>query len=310
MHVVDSHTGGEPTRVILDGGPDLGSGSLAERARRLGADHAAFCTSVTLEPRGREAMVGALLLEPDDPGCAAAIIYFNAAGPLGMCGHASIGVAVTLSHLGRMAPGSHRIQTPVGAVTVELHSPNEVSVTNVESFRHRQSVVVQVPGHGEVSGDVAWGGNWFFLVKASPLVVEAANIPALTQYCRALQAALAAAGITGRDGAAIDHIELFGHASLAGAHSRNFVLCPDGTYDRSPCGTGSSAKLACLAADGALGPGQAWIQESIVGSTYRLHYAPGVRGGVVVTIRGSAFVTAEATLRFDPQDPFLSGIKL
>lgn len=255
-------------------------------------------------------MVGALLLAPDDESCATAVVYFNGAGLLGMCGHASIGLAVTLRHLGRMALGSHRVQTPVGSVAVELHTPNEVSVTNVESYRHRHAVVVQVPGHGEVVGDVAWGGNWFFLVKAPPLAVVSSNILALTAYCKALQAALNAANVTGRDGAPIDHIELFGEPGVDGAHSRNFVLCPDGTYDRSPCGTGSSAKLACLAADGVLDAGQSWVQESIVGSTYRLHYGPGQHGGIIATIRGSAFVTAEAKLHFDLRDPFLHGIVL
>lgn len=307
MQVIDSHTEGEPTRLILSGGPDLGQGSIAERAARLARDHAGFCRAVLLEPRGHDAMVGALLLPPSEPDCAAGVIYFNPEGNLGMCGHATIGTTVTLAHLGRIGPGRHRLETPVGVVTVDLHDPNLVSLENVESYRHLRAVAVDVPGLGIVTGDVAWGGNWFFLSADAPCALDFDAIPRLTDAAIRVRAALAAQGITGKGGAYIDHIEFFGPSPRADA--RNFVLCPGTAYDRSPCGTGSSAKLACLVADGKLAPGQEWVQESIIGSTYRLRHAPGRAGGVVPTVTGRAWVTGETTLLFDPTDPYAGGIR-
>ncbi|MEP1934381.1 MAG: proline racemase family protein [Roseibium sp.] len=309
MRVIDSHTAGEPTRIVVDGGPELGTGSLADRAARLEAEHIDFCSSVVLEPRGHDAIIGGLLLPPSQPDCAAAVIYFNNLQNLGMCGHATIGLAVTLAHLGRIEPGTHRFETPVGIVEVLLHDANTVSVINIESYRLHKDVTIEVDGHGPVTGDVAWGGNWFFLVKDSPLALTSDNIMPLTDLTLRIRTALEEANVTGADGAWIDHIELFGPAVSEAANSRNFVLCPGGAYDRSPCGTGSSAKLACLAEDGVLAPGQEWIQESVIGSTYCISYQPGHNGGVLPTITGQAFVTAESKLVFDPADPYRSGIR-
>ncbi|MEP2704061.1 MAG: proline racemase family protein [Roseibium sp.] len=310
MRVIDSHTAGEPTRIVVDGGPELGNGSLADRAARLEAEHIDFCSSVVLEPRGHAAIIGGLLLPPSQPDCAAAVIYFNNLQNLGMCGHATIGLAVTLAHQGRIEPGTHRFETPVGIVEVLLHDANTVSVINIESYRLHKDVTIEVDGHGPVTGDVAWGGNWFFLVKDSPLALTSDNIMPLTDLTLRIRSALEEASVTGADGAWIDHIELFGPAESEAANSRNFVLCPGGAYDRSPCGTGSSAKLACLAEDGVLAPGQEWIQESVIGSTYCISYQPGLNGGVIPTITGQAFVTAEANLLFDPADPYRAGIRL
>ncbi|WP_428646994.1 proline racemase family protein [Roseibium sp.] len=309
MRVIDSHTAGEPTRVVLDGGPDLGSGSLAERAARLEAEHLDFCASVVLEPRGHDAVIGALLVPPSDPDCVTGVIYFNNLQNLGMCGHATIGLAVTLAHLGRIAPGRHKFETPVGVVEVTLHDANTASVVNVESYRLHKDVTVEVEGHGPVTGDVAWGGNWFFLVKDSPIALRPSEIRPLTDLTLRVRAALEKAGVTGSEGAWIDHIELFGPPEDPANQSRNFVLCPGGAYDRSPCGTGCSAKIACLAADGVLAPGRDWVQESVIGSTYRVSYQPGTGGGVVPTVTGQAFVTSEATLIFDRSDPYRSGIR-
>lgn len=318
MRVIDSHTEGEPTRVIVAGGPDPGEGPLAVRAATLAANHADLCRAVVLEPRGHDAMVGALLVEPSVPDCAAGVIFFNTIANLGMCGHATIGLVVTLAHLGRLEPGVHRIDTPVGVVEATLQGSNTVSVVNVESDRLAKDVTVEVPGIGPVTGDVAWGGNWFFLVKDSPVPLDSAAIPALTDTCLRIRRALERDGVTGRNGAWIDHIELFGPPTDPAsdpipdpaARARSFVLCPGGAYDRSPCGTGCSAKLACLAADGALAPGEEWVQQSIIGSTYRLSYAPGPTGGVIPTLTGRAFVTGEAQLIFNPADPFAKGIRL
>ncbi|QDY70495.1 proline racemase family protein [Qingshengfaniella alkalisoli] len=310
MHVIDSHTGGEPTRVILDGGPDLGSGPLSARARLLATEHRDLYRAVMLEPRGQVAMVGALLVEPTDPDCVTGVIYFDAEAVLGMCGHGTIGLAATLVHMGRIGPGVHKIETPVGVVSVEVQDPNTIKVTNIESRRTRKGISVEVDGIGTVTGDVAYGGNWFFIVDPSPVRVASDNIRQLTDVTIAVREALIAAGISGDEGAPIDHVIFYGPSDNPDAHSRNFVLCPDNAYDRSPCGTGCSARLACLAADGKLRDGEEILQESVIGSSYRLSYRDGPNDGVIPSITGQAHVMAEARLIFNPADPFRDGIVL
>jgi 4-hydroxyproline epimerase len=310
IRVVDSHTEGEPTRVVLDGGPDLGPGSLAGKLERFRAAHDDFRRSVILEPRGSDALVGALLVEPEDRTCAAGVIFFNNAGFLGMCGHGTIGVAVTLAHLGRIGPGRHRLETPVGTVGIELLDAHEVAIDNVPSWRYRAGVSLDVEGLGSIVGDIAWGGNWFFLVSTPPCDLVPGNIGRLTAAAEAVRRGLVGHRITGADGAEIDHIEFFGPPQAADADSRNFVLCPGGAFDRSPCGTGTSAKIACLAADGKLAPGETWVQESIIGSRFTASYRCGDGGAVIPTIRGRAYVCGEATLIRQPGDPFATGIVL
>jgi len=308
IRIVDSHTGGEPTRLVVAGGPGLGQGPLAERLRRFRSQHDDFRSAVVNEPRGSEVVVGALLCQPVDPSCAAGVIYFNNVGYLGMCGHGTIGLVVTLAHLGKIKPGQHRIETPVGVVSALLHEDGQVTVTNVPSYRLGANVAVEVPGHGKVYGDVAWGGNWFFLVREHSLELTLQNVEGLTAFTWAIRQALLSAGITGKDGAEIDHIELYAPSSLPGVNSRNFVLCPGKAYDRSPCGTGTSAKMACLYADGKLREGQVWKQESIVGSVFEGTIKV-VNGEVHPSIKGAAFVNAEAELILDPRDPFCMGIR-
>jgi len=308
IQVIDSHTGGEPTRLVIGGFPDLGHGSMAERRALLAAEHDAWRTAAVLEPRGSDVVVGALLCEPVAPDAAAGVIFFNNAGYLGMCGHGSIGLVATLAHMGRITAGTHRIETPVGTVTATLHEDGAVSVRNLPACRHLHQVAVEVPGHGTVRGDVAYGGNWFFLVNDHRQRIASDNLAALTAYTSLLRESLAAQGITGADGAEIDHIEIFA-ADDQGADSRNFVLCPGLAYDRSPCGTGTSAKIACLAADGKLAPGEVWRQASVIGSVFEASYVL-EDGQVVPTIRGRAHISAEATLLIEDNDPFGWGIRL
>lgn len=306
LSVIDSHTGGEPTRIVINGAPDLGVGDMATRLAHLRDHHDWLRAATVNEPRGSDVIVGALLCEPVNPACAAGIIFFNNVGYLGMCGHGTIGLIVTLAHLGRIGPGTHRIETPVGEVTAILHPEGDVTVGNVVSYRLAKRVPVSVPGYGLQHGDIAWGGNWFFLVDDHGLAVQLDNLEALNACARAIRWALTRAGITGADGHEIDHIELFGPSEKG--DSRNFVLCPGGAYDRSPCGTGTCAKLACLAADHKLAPGQVFRQESIVGSLFEGYYTAEANG-IRPTIRGSAYITAEATLLLDPRDPFRHGIR-
>lgn len=309
MHVIDSHTGGMPTRVILDGGPDLGSGPLAQRAKALADQHKTFCNSVLCEPRGQAGMVGALLVAPIDPDCVAGVIYFDADAVLGMCGHGTIGLTVTLAHLGRLAEGVHKIETPAGVVTVELHDKNTVSVTNIESRRIHHNITVDVDGQGTMTGDMAYGGNWFFIADA-PLPVIPQNIRALSELSISLREACHCNGIEGPDGQPVDHIILSAPSPNASALRRNFVLCPDDEYDRSPCGTGSSAFVACLAAAGEMAEGEEITLESVIGSAYRLSYQNGPTGGVIPTLTGQAHIMAESKLLFAADDPFKAGIPL
>lgn len=314
MQVIDSHTEGEPTRVIVSGGPDLGSGSLAERAKILATEHKDFYRSVVSEPYGQEAMVGVILVEPVDPDCVAGVIYFDAAAVIGMCGHGTIGVAATLAHMGKIGIGTHKIETPVGVVEVTLSDANTVTVKNVESRRLYKDIRLEIDGVGTVSGDVAYGGNWFFIVDQSPVPVVSSNLRNLTEVSIKIRDAFEAKQLTGTDGGIIDHVILYGPALTPEGHSRNFVLCPDDAYDRSPCGTGSSARLACLAADDRLAPNEEIIQESTIGSRYRLSYLPANNQAmplaIIPRITGQAFVTKEAKLIINPNDPLKNGIRL
>jgi 4-hydroxyproline epimerase len=312
VSILDSHTAGEPTRLVISGGPDLGNGPLADRRDRFRLDHDDFRTAIANEPRGSDVIVGALLCQPVDKSCTAGVIFFNNVGYLGMCGHGTIGLIASLAHLGKISPGVHRIETPVGIVTTMLHPSGEVTVENVPSFRSAASVAVTVPGHGTIHGDIAWGGNWFFLIESHGAASQGrnlslANVDQLTEFTWAIRQALTAQGITGVNGEEIDHIELFGPPASSTADSTNFVLCPGKAYDRSPCGTGTSAKMACLYADGKLALGKIWRQAGILGTIFE----GSIRvedERIIPSITGSAYVTAESTFLLDPKDPFCMGI--
>ena len=306
IQIIDSHTGGEPTRVIISGGPDLGAGPLSERSVRFAREFDRYRSATVNEPRGSDVMVGALLVEPEDKACAAGVIFFNNVGYLGMCGHGTMGLIATLAHLGRIEAGEHRIETPVGVIGATLHPDGSVSVANVPSWRSGKGVTIVVPGIGQVTGDIAWGGNWFFIVNDHGQSLELANVAALTSYASAVRKALNAGGHP-----EVDHIELSSPSPTPGADARNFMLCPGGVYDRSPCGTGTSAKLACLAADGKLAEGGEWIQESVIGSTFSGSYrwVDRASGKIVPVVTGIAYINSEATLCLNENDPFCWGIR-
>ncbi len=303
LRAIDSHTGGEPTRLVVEGGPDLGDGPLSERLQRFRSHFDRFRSAIVNEPRGSDVVVGALLVEPADKTCTAGVIFFNNVGYLGMCGHGTIGTVASLAHLGRIGQGEHRLETPVGTITAELHAEADVSVVNVPSYRAAKSVALDVPGVGPVTGDVAWGGNWFFLVEEHQVPLRIDHVDRLTDRAWRIRRAVNDAGY-----GEVDHVELFAPPTMPGADSKNFVLCPGKAYDRSPCGTGTSAKLACLAADGKLAAGETWVQEGILGSTFSAHYRRR-EGRIVPTIRGSAFVSAETTLLISEDDRFGWGIR-
>jgi 4-hydroxyproline epimerase len=304
--VIDSHTGGEPTRLVVSGGPALGTGPLNERVERFRAAFDPWRCAVVNEPRGSDVIVGALLVEPHRADCAVGVIFFNNVGYLGMCGHGTIGLVASLLHAGKARPGPLRIDTPVGPVDALLKEDGGVEVANVPSYRRAHGVSVDVPGHGRVTGDIAWGGNWFFLAAAGAREISLTQVESLTDFTWRIRQALNAQGYPD-----IDHVELFGDAPGSDADGRNFVLCPGKAYDRSPCGTGTSAKLACLAADGDLAEGEEWIQESVIGSAFsaRYRWLDRAAGRIQPTISGRAYVNAESTLVLDPADPFCWGIR-
>ena len=308
VEVIDSHTGGEPTRIVVSGGPDLGNGTLAKRREVLRDQFDDFRSAVVNEPRGGDVWVGGLLCSPINSKAVAGVVFFNNVGVLNMCGHGMIGLTVTLSYLERIDFGAHLIETPVGDVNVRLGEGGRVTVTNVQSYRHLSGVVLEVPGEGLVKGDVAWGGNWFFLVEEHQEEIRSQNTRRLTDFAAKIRDSLEENRVTGAGGGVIDHIELFGPGDTD-VDSRNFVLCPGGAYDRSPCGTGCSAKIACLMADGKLQSGETWRQQSIVGSVFEIK-GTWVGDQVIPEITGSAFVNGEATLIFDPRDPFRMGIPI
>ncbi len=310
LQVIDSHTGGEPTRVVVGGAPEFAGRTPSEIRELLQSDHDWVRSACILEPRGHEAIVGAYLSEPTLDDCVAGVLFFNNAGYLNGCVHGTIGLAVTLAHLGRIGSGVHKVEAPTGVLSIEVTGPGEVTVQNVRSYRYQKNVSVHVPGYGEVLGDIAWGGNWFFLVEAGTHIdINITNLDKLTQFSEAIRDSLVKAGITGEDGGEIDHIEVFGPPmNPAQADSKNFVLCPGGAYDRSPCGTGTSAKLACLHADGKLRPGEIWRQAGILDTVFVGSIEESAKGGIFPTIKGSAFITAESELIIDDADPFQHGI--
>jgi 4-hydroxyproline epimerase len=307
VEIIDSHTEGEPTRVVLSGWPEPEGSSVAERRESLRRMHDDWRRATVLEPRGHDAIVGALLVPADRAGAVTGVIFFNDVSWLGMCGHGLIGVVRTLQHLGRISPGHVEIDTPVGPVAADLAEDGTVTIRNVPAYLHQRDVKVEVPGLGTVTGDVAWGGNWFFLTELAAVKLDYEARGELMRLTTAIRDALVAADITGADGALIDHVELFGPPTRSDADSRNFVLCPGNAYDRSPCGTGTSAKMATLHAKGKLAAGQEWRQESIIGSRFT-GWVDEVDGQLIPHIRGSAFITSRATLLFDPADPFRTGI--
>jgi 4-hydroxyproline epimerase len=305
--VIDSHTEGEPTRVVVEGWPAPDGGSMQERREQLRQRYDHLRTALVCEPRGHSAMVGALLTEPVTPEAVAGVIFFNNIGYLGMCGHGIMGVVRTLHHLGRIAPGAAVFDTPAGRVATTLGADGAITVRNVTSYCHVRDVAVDTTTHGRVTGDVAYGGNWFFIGEVPDLALEVGRTAELLQATRSIQQALRAAGVTGADGADIDHVELTAAPRTSGTDARNFVLCPGGEYDRSPCGTGTSAKLAVLAARGLLRPQVVWRQESVTGGVFDAWYEE-AEDGITPYIRGRAHVTGEAVLRFDADDPFRAGL--
>ena len=308
IQVIDSHTEGEPTRVVLEGQLPLRGSTMVERRADFATRFDDLRRGLVLEPRGADPVVGAVLTEPVNLESIAGVVYFNNAGVLGMCGHGTMGVAETLAHLGRIGHGEYQLDTPVGPILFQRDSEGMVSIQNVESYRFAKNVPLFLEGLDPIVGDIAWGGNWFYIVHYEGMI-EPALIPELIELTTEMLEELEVQGHTGAGGARIDHIELSKASIKSGVDARNFVLCPGLAFDRSPCGTGTSAKVACLAEDGVLTPGQIWTQESVTGGIFRATVEKGEQGWIP-TIRGRAFVTAVATLFFQESDPYRTGLQV
>ena len=305
IRVIDSHTEGEPTRVIVDGWPQPSGATMQERRDDLRKNYDHLRSAVVCEPRGYSAIVGALITPPVNPESLAGIVFFNNGTYLGMCGHGLIGVVRTMKHLGRLSTGTAQFDTPAGTVSAELNDDDSVTIQNIPARCHALDVAVDVPELGRVVGDVAYGGNWFYITHLD-LSLELSKVGELMRLTQAIQDAIDEQGVA--DGMPIDHIEVSGPATRNDADAKNFVLCSGGEYDRSPCGTGTSAVMAARHARGLLRFGQQWRQESITGSRFVGWLTNGPNGELVPHIRGSAFITGEATLHLDPADPFQFGI--
>ncbi|MEE2883652.1 MAG: proline racemase family protein [Planctomycetota bacterium] len=307
IRYIDTHTAGEPTRVVVDGFPHLDGESIAERRDALIRDHDDLRAGIVREPRGHEAMVAALLLESSVKECAAGVIFFNNVGALGMCGHGAIGVVKALHQLGKIDTGSCKLETPAGIIESTLHPDGEISIRNVRSYRFAADVSLTINSGTEITGDVAWGGNWFFIAESPGISIEPARIDELIELCCEIRRALQSAGVTGASGAPIDHIELHESLEEEDAGVRCFVLCPGKEWDRSPCGTGTSATLACLHARGQLAEGDSWTQVGPLGTRFSSSY---IADGTAIypTIRGNAYISGEGWLHFDEDDPFRYGI--
>lgn len=307
IQVIDSHTGGEPTRVIT-GGWDFPTHEVVELRRWIQNSQMEICHGILAEPRGSSAWVGAALVPAQNPKNLCGVVYFNTRATLGMCGHGTIGLVETLRHLGRYQSGSATIETPAGEVQIEGHEDGSVELRNVAAYVYRENVSVNVPTIGVVTGDIAWGGNWFFLVTSETPDVKYENREVLLDFTRKTMQALFDQGIRGKDSGEIDHVEVFGPSTLVNGDSKNFVLCPSGDYDRSPCGTGTSAKLAWLYSKGKLREGELWVQESITGSAF-VGSVEIFDGQIRPRIRGAASIMGEGTLYFKEDDLFRWGIR-
>jgi 4-hydroxyproline epimerase len=308
IDIVDSHTGGEPTRVVLSGWPEPLGKTMEERARYVVEHQDHLRRGVVCEPRGHDAMVGALITAPIRKEALAGVIFFNDVGVLGMCGHALIGTVETLRFLGRIQGDSVELDTPAGAVSAIIDSDQQIVIQNVPSRLHQEHVEIEVPGIGSVIGDIAYGGNWFFLVNSPSFNLELRELDALMQSSKAIRKALLDQGLTGTDDAVIDHIEFFGPPKDPTADSRNFVLCPGNAYDRAPCGTGTSAKIATLHAKGQIETDQVWRQESITGSIYEASLRL-IDGQLFPFIRSRAHITSKSSLLFKEADPLRGGLQ-
>jgi len=303
IRVIDSHTGGEPTRTIVSDVPLVGS-SVAERLTDMQNRFDDLRKALIHEPRGSEVMVGALLLPPIDSRNTAGVIFFNNVGYLGMCGHGTIGVVETLRWLGKLQPGVHVLETCVGEVQVLLHEDRRVTLDNVPSYRIAKDLPVTLSSGETLLADIAYGGNHFALVDISHTDSMSRGPNILIQLSTEILQ------LVRHSYPDVDHVELFDRPSSPKWNSRSFVLCPGGQYDRSPCGTGTSAKLACLAADDKLSPGEIWHQESYIGSVFEASYqwVDKVSKSIRPSITSRAFVNGDLQIIVDPEDPFCWGI--
>lgn len=324
---IDGHTCGNPVRVVAGGGPNLQGASMLEKRAHFLAEYDWIRHGLMFEPRGHDMMSGSILYPPTRPDCDVAILFIETSGCLPMCGHGTIGTVTTAIERGLVTPkvpGVLRLDTPAGLVVAEYRQEGqfveEVKLTNVPAFLHSEGLTAHVEGLGEVSVDVAYGGNFYAIVDPQPAFRDMADHSAgdLLRWSPILRQALnqkytfqhpEKPEISG-----LSHILWTGKPTRPEATARNAVFYGDKAIDRSPCGTGTSARMAQWAAKGRLAEGDSFVHESIIGSMFkgRVEGTATVAGkpAIIPSIAGWARVTGYNTIFIDDRDPFAHGFQV
>jgi 4-hydroxyproline epimerase len=324
---IDGHTCGNPVRVVAGGGPALQGSTMLERRAHFLAEFDWIRTGLMFEPRGHDIMSGSILYPPTREDCDVAILFIETSGCLPMCGHGTIGTVSTMIEHGLVTPktpGTLRLDTPAGLVIANYRQEGayveEVRLTNVPAYLHAEGLTAEVPGLGEVVVDVAYGGNFYAIVDPQAAIADMAEVSAgdLLRYSPVLRRALnekyefrhpEKPEING-----LSHILWTGKPTRDGATARNAVFYGDKAIDRSPCGTGTSARMAQWAAQGRLKTGDEFVHESIIGSLFkgRVEAATtvGSKQAIVPSIAGWARVTGLNTIFINDRDPFAHGFQV
>ncbi|RWP63420.1 MAG: 4-hydroxyproline epimerase [Mesorhizobium sp.] len=321
---IDGHTCGNPVRLVAGGGPLLNGATMMERRAHFLAEYDWIRTGLMFEPRGHDVMSGSILYPPTRPDCDVAILFIETSGCLPMCGHGTIGtVTMAIEHglVKPKTPGLLRLDTPAGLVTAEYKQVGdyveEVRITNVPSFLHAEGLTVECPQLGEISVDVAYGGNFYAIVEPQKTYRDMADHSAgdLIAWSPVVRQRLNEKyAFVHPENPGIDrlsHILWTGAPTDSQADARNAVFYGDKAIDRSPCGTGTSARMAQLHAKGKLGTGDEFVHESIIGSLFkgRVEKEVTVAGkpAIIPSIGGWARMTGLNTIFIDDRDPFAHG---
>lgn len=324
---IDAHTCGNPVRVVAKGGPDLVGDTMIEKRRYFLDNYDWIRTGLMFEPRGHDVMSGSILYEPTRDDCDVAILFIETSGCLPMCGHGTIGTVTVAIERGLVTPrepGVLRLDTPAGLVVAQYEQNGDhvdsVRLTNVPAFLHGTDYEVDVPELGTLKMDVAYGGNFYAIIEAQENFRDMSDLsPGDIQRLSPLVRTLMNEKyefvhpehpeITG-----LSHVLWTGAPIHAEAHARNAVFYGDKAIDRSPCGTGTSARMAHWAARGDLGKGDVFVHESIIGSLFKGRVEDvltvGDKPAIVPSIEGWARITGDNTIYIDDRDPFAYGFIL
>ena len=322
---IESHTAGNPTRTIVRGAPELRGATMLERLDDLRARFPWIRTALCFEPRGHSVMSGCVLQEPCDPTADVGVVFIETSGYPPMCGHDTIGLVTVLIETGRFPAEGPLVpcvlDTPAGIVrteaTVEGGRVTDVAFLSTPSFLLHRDVAVELDGLAPFQVDVAWGGNFYAIVEAADVGVDvrdprvAGRIALAERIREHLNARLEVVHPVLEGVRGISHVQFNGPPTTAEAHTRSSVIMPPGGADRSPCGTGTSARTAALVARGRLALGETLVHESITGGLFRSTPVEALEVGGIPAVRnrisGRAFITGRSTFIIDPTDPLAAG---